>query len=701
MRRAKVSFLCLSLLASVLCFVVAGDSTRRAKAQNDAGLFVDSLGTPASSGDRGFDISNMDPNVPACENFFQYANGGWVTRNPIPAAYASWGRFNELSDKNQEQLRQILDDAAKSKAAKDSNEQKIGDYYAACMDEAGIETAGLAPLMAQFKRIDAINSNASLQTEVAKLHSSGVRVLFGFGSAQDFKQSTQVIGQLRQGGIGLPDRDYYTKTDDKSKELRDKYLSHIAKMLALAGDDASTAQAHAQTVVAIETKLAEASMTRVEQRNPENIYHKTKIADLKGITPNFDWAAYFKSIGLRSSGDVNVAQPNFFKSLNDQLTATPLSDWKVYLRWHLLNSRAPALTKAFAEEDFDFSGRTLTGAKELQPRWKRCVASTDRALGEALGQIYVQKHFTPAAKARAVEMVGNLIAALRDDLATLSWMSDATRKRAAAKLEAFTRKIGYPDKWRDYSAMKVARSSYLTNVTSAQRFESDRQLAKIARPVDRTEWGMSPPTVNAYYNPSMNEIVFPAGILQSPFYDPQADDAINYGGIGGVIGHEMSHGFDDSGARFDAVGNLVNWWTEDDLKSFKARAQCVIDQFSGFEPQPGLHENGNLVVGESIGDLGGLTLAYAAFKKSMEGKPRPADIDGFTPEQRFFLGWAQVWASNERPEFERLMVATNPHPIARFRVIGPLSNMPAFAEAYQCKAGDAMVRPPEKRCQIW
>jgi putative endopeptidase len=701
MRRARVSFLCLSLFASVLCLVVAGDITRKAKAQNGSGPFVDSLGAPASGDGHGFDVSNMDTSVAACENFFQYANGGWVKKNPIPAAYASWGRFNELADRNQEQLRQILEDAARNKATKGSNEQKIGDYYASCMDEAGIETAGLSTLMPQLKRIDGINSNASFQLEVAELHSTGVRVLFRFGSAQDFKQSTQVIGQLGQGGLGLPDRDYYTKTDDKSKELRDKYSSHIAKMLALSGEDPSTAQAHAQTVLAIETKLAEASMTRVEQRNPENIYHKTRIADLKALAPNFEWATYFKTIGLQSTGDINVAQPNFFKSLNDQLTAISLSDWKVYLRWHLLNSRAAALPKAFVEEDFDFSGRTLTGAKELQPRWKRCVAATDRALGEALGQVYVQKHFTPAAKARAVEMVGNLIAALRDDLTTLSWMSDATRKRATAKLEAFTRKIGYPDKWRDYSAMKVERASYLVNVTSAQRFESNRQLAKIARPVDRTEWGMSPPTVNAYYNPSMNEIVFPAGILQSPFYDPQADDAINYGGIGGVIGHEMSHGFDDTGARFDAEGNLVNWWTEDDLKSFKARAQCVIDQFSGFEAQPGLLENGNLVVGESIGDLGGLTLAYAAFKKSMEGKPRPADIDGFTPEQRFFLGWAQVWASNERPEFERLMVATNPHPIARFRVIGPLSNMPAFAEAYQCKAGDAMVRPPEKRCQIW
>jgi len=699
-RNFKALCLCLSILALLLCLTVAGNNIRRVNAQGDVAGFSDSTSLPAGES-HGFDIANMDRSAAACQNFFQYANGGWLKRNPIPAAYASWGRFNELSDKNQAQLREILEDATRSKAAKGSNEQKIGDYYASCMDEASIETAGLAPLMAQLKRIDAINSMAAFQREVAVFHSTGARALFRFGSAQDFKQSTQVIGALGQGGLGLPDRDYYTKTDDKSKELRDKYVAHVARMFELAGDDGSTAQARALTVMTIETKLAEASMTRVEQRNPDNIYHKTKIADLKGLAPNFDWAAYFKSIGLRSGGDINVAQPNFFKALNTQLTATALADWKTYLRWQLLNSRASVLPRKFVEEDFDFSGRTLTGTKELLPRWKRCVGSTDRALGEALGQVYVQKHFTAAAKARAVQMVGNLIAALRDDLTTLSWMSETTRRRATAKLEAFTRKIGYPDKWRDYSTLKVVRTSYLDNVTSAQRFETNRQLAKIAKPVDRTEWGMSPPTVNAYYNPSMNEIVFPAGILQSPFYDPEADDAINYGGIGAVIGHEMSHGFDDTGARFDGEGNLVNWWSEEDLKSFKGRAQCVIDQFSGFEVQPGLHENGNLVVGESIGDLGGLTIAYAALKKSMEGKPRAATIDGFTPEQRFFLGWAQVWAENERPEFERLMVATNPHPVGRFRVIGPLSNMPAFADAYQCKAGDAMVRPPEKRCQIW
>ena len=651
---------------------------------------------------RGFDVSNLDTSVSACTNFFQYANGGWLAKNPIPAAYASWGRFNELADKNQEQLRVILEDAGKNaKAGKGSNEQKIGDFYATCMDEAGIEAAGLTPLEPELKQIEEIKDQASLQAEVARLHSQGARAMFRFGSAQDFKKSTQVIAQVFQGGLSLPDRDYYLKTDDDSKKIHDKYVLHVAKMLELAGDDPATARGSADKINALETKLAEASMKRDQTRNPDNIYHKMTVAQLKELAPNFNWDSYLKNIGLPNVTDVNVGQPDFVKALNSQLVDTPLNDWKVYLRWHLLNASARALPKKFVDEDFDFNSRVLTGTKEQLPRWKRCVAATDNSLGEALGQVYVQKHFSSEGKARAKQMVENLISALREDLATLSWMDDTTRKRATAKLEAFNRKIGYPDQWRDYSALQVTRKSYLENLAAAQRFEANRQLGKIGKPVNRGEWGMTPPTVNAYYNPSMNEIVFPAGILQPPFYDPNADDAINYGGIGGVIGHEMSHGFDDSGAKFDAEGNLANWWSEADLKSFKERSQCVVDQFNGYEVQPGLNQNGKLVVGESIGDLGGLAISYAAFKKSLEGKPRPANIDGFTPEQRFFLGWAQVWAQNSRPEFERLLVNTNPHPVGRFRVIGPLSNMPAFAEAYQCKAGDPMVRPPEKRCQIW
>jgi len=691
----KALMLIVGLSAIALAF--AGFSYRSGKAAGNIG------NSNRVSGDvHGFDVSNMDKSVSACTNFFQYANGGWVGKNEIPAAYPSWGRFNELADKNLEQLHQILENSAKNSAAlKGSNEQKIGDYYASCMDEGAIETAALKPLQPELTRISSIKDQQSFQDEIARLQGRGVGVLFRFSSVQDFKQSTQVIGQLSQGGLGLPDRDYYIKDDDKSKEIREKYVTHIARILELGDDDAATAQANAKTVMSIETQLAKASMNRVERRNPENVYHKTTLAQLKELAPSFNWDSYFRGIGLRSSGDINVAQPNFVKELNRQITAIPINDWKTYLLWHLLNSSAPALSKKFVEEEFDFSGRTLTGTKEILPRWKRCVSATDRALGEALGQVYVEKHFPPQAKVRALTMVQNLIAALRDDLTTLSWMSDTTRKRATAKLEAFAKKIGYPDKWRDYSGLKVDRGPYLDNVARARMFEFDRELGKIAKPVDRTEWGMTPPTVNAYYNPSMNEIVFPAGILQPPFYDPEADDAVNYGGMGAVIGHEMTHGFDDSGAKFDGEGNLANWWTDEDLKNFKSRAQCVIDQFSGFEVQPGLNQNGNLVVGESIADLGGLTIAYAALKKSMEGKPRPADIDGFTPEQRFFLGWAQVWAQKLRPEYERLLVNVDSHPVGRFRVIGPLSNMPAFAQAYQCKAGDPMVRPDEKRCQIW
>jgi putative endopeptidase len=708
MRTRSLFYLLSVMLLSALGLAASGNWTSHAAIEPvDEPAAVETI-TPdtltfAAGDEHGFDVSNMDKSVSACENFYQFANGGWNSRNPIPAAYPSWGRFNELAERNRDQLHQILEDASHNKKArKGSNEQKIGDYYASCMDEERIEAAGTKPIQAELNRISKIKDLKDLRETVAHFQSIGVPVLFRFGSGQDFKQSTQVIGQLNQGGLILPDRDYYTNTDDKSKDIRDKYVAHITRMFQLLGDDAATSAAEARTVMSIETKLAEASATRVQRRNPEANYHKMKQEELKSLTTNFSWDDYFKSIGLRSSGfDVNVGQPDFFKALDQQLTAASIADWKTYLRWHLLDAKAPSLPKKFVQEDFDFSQGVLTGTKEMLPRWKRCVRATDAALGEAVGQVYVQKTFPPEAKARAVTMVQNLIAALRDDLGTLNWMSPTTRQRATAKLEAFTRKIGYPDQWRDYTALKVDRKSYLEDNNRAVNFEFNRQLAKIGKPVNRTEWGMTPPTVNAYYSPTMNEIVFPAGILQWPFYDPTADDALNYGGIGAVIGHEMTHGFDDSGAKFDPQGNLQNWWTEADLKNFQGRAQCVIDQFSSFQVQPGLNHNGKLVVGESIADLGGLTVAFAAFQKSMEGKPRPAPIDGFTPEQRFFLGYAQIWAQNVRPEYERQLVLTDPHPLGRFRVNGPLSNMPAFAQAFQCKTGDAMVRPDKERCQIW
>src|SRR3989441_3310451 len=528
-----------------------------------------------------------------------------------------------------------------------------------------------------------------------------ISVVFGFSATQDFKDSTAIIAQAVQGGLGLPDRDYYTADDAKSKQTREEYQRHVARTFELMGDAPDRATAEAATVMKIETKLAENSSTRVQRRSPEANYHPMIKTQLLEMTPHFDWGRYFRNIGVPEIAKVNVGQPDFFKAADKLLISIPIDDWKTYLRWHLVNAASNTLSSKFVEESFSFNGKYLQGTKEILPRWKRCVGSTDRALGEALGQLYVAKTFPPEARARARSMVANLIAALQEDLTTLSWMSDETRKRAISKLNAYIKKIGYPDKWRDYEALQINRGAYYNNLVSVGEFEFKRNLGKIGKPVDKTEWGMSPPTVNAYYNPQFNEIVFPAGILQPPFYDPKADDAFNYGGIRAVIGHEMTHGFDDQGARFDANGNLVMWWTQDDYKKFTARTNCVVQQFDSYEVEPGLHQKGQLVVGESVADLGGLTVAYAAYQKSLQGKPRPKNINGFTPEQRFFLGWAQVWAQNIRPEAARLRNATDPHPLAKFRVNGPLSNMSQFAAAYACKEGDAMVRPPDKRCQIW
>ena len=664
-------------------------------------LLAFSLATVFGQTNHGYDRASLDPNTAACTDFYQYANGGWIAANPIPAAYSNWGVANLLDEHNRDMLHEILEAAAKNtKAPKGSSEQKVGDYYATCMDEAKVEADGLKPLAPELDRIAKIKDQKTLQDEIARLHSMGINVLFGTGSTQDFKNSAEVTAEVDQGGLGLPDRDYYLKTDEKSTHIKDEYIKHVAKMLELMGDDAAKAATETQTILALETKLAEASMTRVERREPANVYHRMTVTQLRELADGFDWPAYFKTIGVPPSADVNVTSPGFFKAMNQQLTSVPLADWQTYLRWHLINNTAQQLSAKFVDEDFNFKGKVLQGSKENLPRWKRCVAGTDRVLGEALGEVYVKKAFPPAAKARALEMVRNLEAALKTDITTLSWMSEPTRKQAIVKLDAFLNKIGYPDKWRDYSSLEVDRSSYLANRFRAGAFGKRRDLNKIGKPVDRTEWMMSPPTVNAYYNPQINEIVFPAGILQPPFFDAEADDAFNYGGMGSVIGHEMTHGFDDQGSQFDSTGNLANWWSEADLKSFKERAQCVIDQFNSFEVEKGLNQNGKLVAGESIADLGGLVVAYAAFQKAMEGKPR-VDIDGFTPEQRFFLGYARGWATNMRPELKRMLVTIDPHPLAKFRVNGPLANMPQYAAAFQCKASDAMVRDTAKRCVIW
>jgi len=646
----------------------------------------------------GFSLSNLDRSCKPCDDFYEFAMGSWMKANPIPAEYPTWGTFSELRDNNLTAMRTILEAASKADAPAGSNEQKIGDFYTTCMDTAAIEAAGLKPISGELNSIEAIHDRKSLDAAIAKLQFEGVGVLFRFSSGQDIKDSSRVIAQASQGGLGMPDRDYYFREDEKSKQLRVDYEQHVAKMFELAGDVPDQAAAEAKTVMTIETALAKASRTRVELRDPEKNYHPMPLAEMNSLTPDWPWESFLREVGAPPVEQVNVRQPEFFKGMNQELSSVSLPDWKIYLRWHVIHASAPGLPERFVDENFDFYDRKLSGTKEILPRWKRCVQSTDRNLGEALGQVYVDKYFPPAAKARAKEMVNNLIAALRSDIPTLSWMGPETKKEALTKLEAFTVKIGYTDKWRDYSKLLIDRTSYAGNVRRSIEFEYARQLAKIGKPVERTEWGMTPPTVNAYYSSSMNEIVFPAGILQPPFYNPNADDAVNYGGIGAVIGHEISHGFDDQGSKFDGQGNLHEWWTPDDRKNFTERGDCVVNQFNGYEVEPGLHQNGKLVLGESIGDLGGLSIAYAAYEKSIEGK-RPKDIDGFTPEQRFFLGWAQVWGTNQRPEAARLQTNTDPHPLARFRGNGPLSNMEAFAKAFGCKKGDRMVR--EQACKIW
>lgn len=696
-RRAFLFVLSLSLVTLSL---TTGRKSRAAlnNGAPSSEVFADG---PQQSVVAGFDFSNLDRSTSACQDFNKFANGGWMTKNPIPGAYSVWGRFTQLDEQNVQVLHGILDGLLKKKSFAKANEQKIADFYGSCMNEQKIEAEGIKPLEAELQRIDQISDLLTLEDQIARFHAHRIPAVFGFGAAQDFKDSTTIIAQAVQGGLGLPDRDYYLSDDPKSKATRDEYAKHVARTFELIGDTPERAAAEAATVMKIETKLAENSSTRVQRRKPEANYHPMLKVQLIEMTPDFDWDRYFRGVGLSEIGKVNVGQPDFFKAAGKLLKDTPVDEWKSYLRWHLVNSASNTLSSKFVEETFAFNGKYLQGTTEMLPRWKRCVAGTDRALGEALGQIYVAKTFTPQAKARAQAMVANLIAALQSDLTTLSWMSQETRLKAIAKLNAFVRKIGFPDKWRNYEALQVSRGPFYNNVVSAGKFEVKRNLGKIGKPVDRTEWGMSPPTVNAYYNPQINEIVFPAGILQPPFYDPKADDAFNYGGIGAVIGHEMTHGFDDQGAKFDANGNLVMWWTPDDFKKFSERTDCVVKQFSSFQVEPGLNQKGELVVGESVADLGGLTVAFAAYQKSLEGKPRPKDINGFTPEQRFFLGWAQVWAQNIRPEAARLRTATDPHPLARFRVNGPLSNMPTFAQAFQCKDGEAMVRPPDKRCQIW
>jgi putative endopeptidase len=699
----RVFFVGVLLLA--ISFITPGQNVESGRGEPAFAPTSAGCGGSFSGGDqggRGFDLANLDRSISPCDDFFHFAAGGWIKNNPIPPAYSRWGTFTILRDHNEDVLHTILDEASKdNKATPGSNWQKVGDFYASCMAESQVESAGMKPLDAEFKRIADIKDTATLQAEIARLQRTGVNAVFGFGSEPDFKNSAQMIAGVAQGGLGLPDRDYYTRDEEKDKQLREEYLQHVTNMLKLLGDESATAAPEAKTVMSIETLLANASMHRVDMRDPDKVYHKMPVGKLHELAPNVAWESFFKEVGAPTVTEINVGQPDFFAAVNTALASVSLEDWKIYMRWHLIHSVAAALPAKFVEENFNFYGRTLEGQKEMLPRWRRCVQSTDRQLGEALGQIYVQRAFPPEAKARALAMVKNLIAALHDDLSTLDWMGPATREQALKKLVAIQLKIGYPDKWRDYSGFHVDRGPYVENVRHGNDFENAYDVGKIGKPMNRAEWNMTPPTVNAYYNPLRNEIVFPAGILQPPFYDPNRDNAMNYGAMGSVIGHELTHGFDDQGSKFDAQGNLKNWWTDEDLKNFQARGECIVKQFDGFVVEPGLNENGKLVEGESIADLGGLTIAYNAFQKSLEGKPAPAAIDGFTADQRFFLGWAQVWAGSTRPERMRVIVNTDTHPVDRFRVNGPMSNFPAFAKAFGCSSNSEMVRPEAQRCRIW
>jgi putative endopeptidase len=647
------------------------------------------------------DPANLDRSVSACTDFYQFANGGWIKKNPVPAAYSRWGSFDELQENNQSNLLTILRAAAASgNAQANADLRKLGVFYSSCMDSVGAERAGVQPIKAYLDRIDAVKNRAQLEGEIAQLHARAVPLLFGFGAEQDLKQSTSVIAGIRQGGLTLPDRDYYLNPDKRYADIRANYVDHVARMFQLAGVSPSQAAKDAQKVMAIETALARPAMTRVQMRDPNANYHRMTSAELAQLAPGFNWPNFFVAEGRADISTINVQNPTFLKAADSLLTSVPLEDWKAYVRWHILDAAAPNLSSAYVNEDFRFSS-TLSGAKEILPREKRCARAADAGLRDALGQAYVARYFTPEAKQRALEMVRNLEAVFHDRLQTLGWMSDTTKTQASAKLAAFTNKIGYPDKWRDYSTLTITPGHFLNNRLAVSQYERRRNLARIGRPVDRAEWGMTPPTVNAYYNPSLNEIVFPAGIMQPPFFDPKADDAVNYGGMGAVIGHEMTHGFDDQGSQFDPQGNLRNWWGASDLEKFKTGTGLVASQFDAYTVLDSLHVSGKLTLGENLADLGGLSIAYAALEKALAEKGRPPNIDGFTPEQRFFLAWAQIWRQNITPEAQRVRINTDSHSPARWRTNGPLSNLPQFAAAFGCKPGDPMVRPESVRPVIW
>ena len=646
------------------------------------------------------DVNSMDKTADPCVDFYQYSCGGWMKNNPIPADQPRWSVYGKLYEDNQRFLWGILDDLSKKATGRNANQQKIGDFFGACMDEPAIEKLGASPLKPYLTQISGMNSKKDLASVLAALHlkTQGSGFLFGFGSNQDFANSESIIGFVGAGGLSLPDRDYYTKTDEHSVELRKKFLVHVQKMLELLGDKPDTAQREATKIMEIETNLAKASLTRVERRDPYKLFHKVDFKGLQAMTPSFDWGVYIKSSGMPQQNTFNVTQPAFLQELEKQLQTQSLDDIKTYLRWHLVHSQSPFLSSAFVNENFDFFSKTLHGTPQLRARWKRCVALTDDELGEALGQEFVQRAFSPELKQKTLTMTKQIEHAMQEDINQLAWMSPATKQKALEKLHSVVNKIGYPDKWRDYSSVTINRGDFLGNVERATLFESRRQLSKIGKPLDRGEWTMTPPTVNAYYDPQMNDINFPAGVLQPPLYDPKMDDAPNYGNTGGTIGHELTHGFDDEGRQFDAQGNLKDWWTKEDAENFTNRAQCIVDQYAKYTVIDDIKINSKLTEGEDVADLGGLILAWMAWKEQTADQ-QLQNAQGFTPEQRFFIGYAQWACENNRPEDQRVNAITDPHSPGKYRVNGLMVNMPEFQQAFQCKAGQPMVS--DHRCRVW
>ncbi len=646
------------------------------------------------------DVPSMDKSVEPCVDFYQYACGGWMKNNPIPPDQASWSVYGKVADENARFLWGVLEEDAKPGADRTPVQQKIGDYFHACMDTAAIESLGAAPLKPLLGEIDALKSKGQLARFLGREHQRtyGSGWLFGFGATQDYNDATQVIAEADAGGLGMPDRDYYVNGSARSKELRAKYLAHVQKMLELADESKAKAKSDAAAVMRIETALAKASLSRVERRNPYNLNHKMTVAALAKLTPSFEWKAYLVESGVVSKVQtLNVTQPKFYKALEQVLKHEPMPAIKAYLRWHAVHARAPYLSNAFVSEDFDFYRKTLRGVKEMPPRWKQCVRYVDRDLGEALGQEFVRRTFTPETKAKTVDMTRRIETAMEDEIKSLDWMTDATKKRALEKLHAVANKVGYPERWRDYSALAVKRDDFAGNAARATVFESRRELDKIGKPVDRGEWGMTPPTVNAYYNPQMNDINFPAGVLQPPLYDPKLDDAPNYGNTGSTIGHELTHAFDDEGRQFDAQGNLKDWWTPADAKAFEERVQCVRDQYADYTIVDDIKINSKLTSGEDVADLGGTLLAYVAWKAADPNDTQ--EIDGFTPDQRFFIGFAQWACENQREENLRANAITNPHSPGKYRINGIVSDLPQFQRAFKCGESAPMVR--KKACKVW